>query len=162
MATVILPRSLVALFPGTERRHSVDAATVAGILDDLERDIPGLRDRLVEAGPVLRRHINVYVDGEPASLTSAVGPTSVVHVIPAVSGGARKRAGQFESAGGAGGRGDSLAIESAPTRFNDQQAWSRPRNDESASVPGVTDLQLSRRGLKASDSERRVRTRERG
>ena len=111
MATVILPRSLVALFPGTERRHSVDAATVAGILDDLERDIPGLRDRLVEAGPVLRRHINVYVDGEPASLTSAVGPTSVVHVIPAVSGGARKRAGQFESAGGAGGRGDSLAIE---------------------------------------------------
>ncbi len=87
MATVILPRSLVALFPGTERRHSCDAATVAGVLDDLDQAVPGLRDRLVDAGPVLRRHINVYVDGEPASLASSVGPSSVVHVIPAVSGG---------------------------------------------------------------------------
>ena len=88
MATVILPRSLVALFPGTERRHATDAPTVAGIFDALERDIPGLRDRLVDSGPNLRRHINVFVDGEPASLTSPVGPSSVVRVVPAVSGGA--------------------------------------------------------------------------
>jgi molybdopterin converting factor small subunit len=87
MATVILPRSLVALFPGTERRHSSDGATVGAILDDLDRRVPGIRDRLVDSGPVLRRHINVFVDGEPASLTSAVGPSSTVHVIPAVSGG---------------------------------------------------------------------------
>jgi molybdopterin converting factor small subunit len=87
MATVVLPRSLIALFPGAERRLSSDGATVAGVLDDLDRRVPGLRDRLVDSGPVLRRHINVFVDGEPASLASPVGPTSVVHVIPAVSGG---------------------------------------------------------------------------
>ena len=46
-----------------------------------------MRDRLVEAGPRLRPHINVFVDGEPADLATAVAPESVVHVLPAVSGG---------------------------------------------------------------------------
>jgi molybdopterin converting factor small subunit len=87
VATVVLPRSLVALFPGTERRLSSEGPTVAAVLEDLDRQVPGIRDRLVDSGPVLRRHINVFVDGEPASLATAVGPASTVHVIPAVSGG---------------------------------------------------------------------------
>jgi molybdopterin converting factor small subunit len=88
MAVVILPRSLVALFPGLDRRHEVAASTVDCALGELDDRVPGLRDRLVDAGPILRRHINVYVDGEPATLSSPVGPSSVIHVIPAVSGGA--------------------------------------------------------------------------
>ena len=87
MATVLLPRSLLQLFPGVERRHDVDAADVAAVIDALDARVPGLRDRLVEAGPRLRRHINVFVDGEPADLATPVGPGATVHVIPAVSGG---------------------------------------------------------------------------
>lgn len=87
MATVILPRSLVALFPGAERRIDVPGATVLEVVGALDGRIPGLRDRLVESGPALRPHLNVFVDGEPAGLASPVGPASVVHVIPAVSGG---------------------------------------------------------------------------
>lgn len=87
MATVHLPRSLVALFPGTERRVQAEGATVSEIIDALDARVPGLRNRLVDAGPSLRRHINVYVDGEPAELTTPVPETSTVHVIPAVSGG---------------------------------------------------------------------------
>lgn len=87
MATVHLPRSLVALFPGTERRVDVAGATVAEIIAALDVDVPGLRNRLVDSGPVLRRHINVYVDGEPADLSTPVPPTAAVHIIPAVSGG---------------------------------------------------------------------------
>ena len=86
--TVLLPRSLLALFRGVERRHDVTQGTVASIIDELETQVPGIRDRLVEAGPRLRPHINVFVDGDPADLAFAVGPSSVVHVIPAVSGGA--------------------------------------------------------------------------
>lgn len=87
MATVLLPRSLLALFPGVERRHEVAGVTVAAVIEALDGDVPGLRDRLVESGPRLRPHINVFVDGLPASLESPVSAGAVIHVIPAVSGG---------------------------------------------------------------------------
>ena len=87
MATVLLPRSLLALFPGVERRHELVGATVDEILTALDGNAPGMRDRLIEEGPRLRPHINVFVDGQPADLTTLLGPTSTVHVIPAVSGG---------------------------------------------------------------------------
>jgi len=87
MATVLLPASLLALFPGTARRHEVEGETVGAVIAGLDRSVPGLRDRLVEAGPRLRPHINVFVDSEPADLATAVGPGAVIHVLPAVSGG---------------------------------------------------------------------------
>lgn len=87
MATVLLPGSLLALFPGAARRHEVDGATVAELIDRLEATVPGLRDRLVESGPRLRPHINVFVRGVPGALDTRVGADDVVHVIPAVSGG---------------------------------------------------------------------------
>ncbi|HET7029004.1 MAG TPA: MoaD/ThiS family protein [Candidatus Limnocylindrales bacterium] len=85
--TVILPRSLVALIPGTERRCSVDGATVAEVIDGLDDRTPGLRNRLVDSGPALREHINVFVDGVQADLGTTVPDGGTVHVIPAVSGG---------------------------------------------------------------------------
>ncbi len=87
MATVLLPGSLLALFPGVERRHHSDGGDVAAVIDDLDARIPGLRDRLVEDGPRLRPHINVFVAGRPADLATPVAPDDTVHVIPAVSGG---------------------------------------------------------------------------
>jgi molybdopterin converting factor small subunit len=88
MAEVLLPRSLVALFPGTPRRIRVAGATVAGVLDELDVQVPGIRNRIVDAGPVIRPHINVFVEGQRASLATPVPDGAVVHVIPAVSGGA--------------------------------------------------------------------------
>lgn len=87
MATVMLPASLIALFPGTPKRHEVQGETVEAVIGALDRSVPGVRDRLLEAGPRLRPHINVFVDGDPADLGSAVGPGAVVHILPAVSGG---------------------------------------------------------------------------
>lgn len=85
--TVILPRSLVALIPGTDRRTEVEATTVAQAIDALDDRTPGLRNRLVDSGPEIREHINVFVDGEIATLETPLGPDATVHVIPAVSGG---------------------------------------------------------------------------
>ena len=87
MATVVLPRSLVALFPGVERRCVVPGATVAEVIAALEERVPGMADRLLATGPAIREHLNVFVDGERAGLATPVGPDAVVHVIPAVSGG---------------------------------------------------------------------------
>lgn len=85
--TVILPRSLVSLIPGTARTTEVDAATVSEAIDRLDERTPGLRNRLVDSGPALREHINVFVDGTQGSLDTPLRADSTVHVIPAVSGG---------------------------------------------------------------------------
>jgi sulfur-carrier protein len=87
VATILLPRSLVSLIPAAPRRCEVEAASVAEAIDRLDEVAPGVRNRLVDSGPTIRRHINVYVDGNPASLATPLGPESVIHVIPAVSGG---------------------------------------------------------------------------
>jgi molybdopterin converting factor small subunit len=87
MATVLLPRSLLALFPGAERRYDIEGQSVGELLAALDAAVPGMRDRLVEAGPRLRPHINVFVDGSPADLATPVRAEARVHVIPAGSGG---------------------------------------------------------------------------
>ena len=87
MATVVLPRSLVVLFPGAERKVEADGATVAELIGALDRRWPGVRDRLCERDSALREFINVYVDGEPAGLETSVGTGSTVHILPAVAGG---------------------------------------------------------------------------
>ena len=84
--TVVLPRSLTALFPGTPLRCAARGRTVTEVIDDLELRVPGLRDRLCD-GTALRRHLNIFVAGQQAALSTAVQEEQVVHVIPAVSGG---------------------------------------------------------------------------
>jgi molybdopterin converting factor small subunit len=90
MSTVVLPRSLVALVNGSERRSQVEGATVGDALVALDARWPGLLDRVCEPGPVLRRHLNVFVDGERAGLATPLPPGATLHVIPAVSGGSRR------------------------------------------------------------------------
>ena len=87
MADVRLPGTLTPLFPGLPRRVEVDAATVLAAIDSLETQWPGLRDRIVEEGPALRRHLHVYVDGERAALDTPVEERSRMDVIAAISGG---------------------------------------------------------------------------
>jgi molybdopterin converting factor small subunit len=89
VALVHLPRSLVALFPGAPRRIDASGATVAEVIADLDDKVPGIRNRLVDAGPMIRTHINVFVGGQRATLATPVPEGAVVHVIPAVSGGRR-------------------------------------------------------------------------
>ena len=87
MAELYLPSTLPPLFPGLPRRLELEAATVGDALRQLEDRWPGLRDRLCEPGPALRRHIHVYVDRERAALDTSLAAGSRVDVITAISGG---------------------------------------------------------------------------
>jgi len=87
MAAVHLPPTLPPLFPGLPRQLEVEATSVDDAIERLNETWPGLRDRLCEPGPVLRPHINVFVDRERAALDTAIGAGSRVDVIAAISGG---------------------------------------------------------------------------
>ena len=87
MAELYLPITLPTLFEDLPRQVEVEASTVNEAFDRLEQRWPGIRDRLVEPGPTLRPHINVFVDREQAGLDTAIAAGSRVDVIAAISGG---------------------------------------------------------------------------
>ena len=87
MPSLRLPTTLPLVFSDLPRELELDAATVGEAIGLLDARWPGLRDRLCEPGPALRRHINVYVDGTRAGLDTRLAPGSRVDVIAAISGG---------------------------------------------------------------------------
>lgn len=85
--TVVLPPALLRLFPGAAPRVALAAATVGDMLDALESRWPGMRDRLRDSTPRIRRHINVFVDGERATLETPLAAGATVFILTAMSGG---------------------------------------------------------------------------
>jgi molybdopterin converting factor small subunit len=84
---VTLPAALVRLFPGSVRRVEISAATVGEAIDALDARWPGMRDRLCDSRPAIRRHINVFVEGRRTTLDTRLSPGAEVTVITAISGG---------------------------------------------------------------------------
>ncbi len=84
---VTLPTALLALFPGAARRVDIAASTVAEAVDALDSRWPGMRDRICDSTPAIRRHINVFVDGERATLGTRLSSGAEVIVMTAISGG---------------------------------------------------------------------------
>jgi molybdopterin converting factor small subunit len=87
MIRVLLPAVLCALFPGAPRVAMVEAGTVAEAIAALDARWPGMRDRLCDSTPAVRRHIRIWVDGERAALDSVLAPGAELLVMTAVSGG---------------------------------------------------------------------------
>ena len=81
----------------TSDQKSVEAtgASLSALIDDLDANHPGIKDRLVEDkdGSVdLRRFVNVYVNDEDVRFTGGLETTIAegdnVTILPAVAGGA--------------------------------------------------------------------------
>ncbi len=86
-ALVRLPAVLVNLFPSAERRVELTSGTVAEIIDALDARWPGMRERICDSTPAIRRHVNVFVAGERARLDTPVAPGADVFIFTAMSGG---------------------------------------------------------------------------
>lgn len=85
--TVKLPANLVDLFRGASREVTMQAATVDDMMDELDRRWPGMRDRLCDTSPAVRKHINVFIDGGRVELDATIAPGATVYVLTAISGG---------------------------------------------------------------------------
>lgn len=90
---VKLPAALVRLFPEAPRQVEIPASasasivTVGDAIDALDRRWPGMRDRICDSTPSIRRHMNVFVSGERATLRTRLRPGMEVVVLTAISGG---------------------------------------------------------------------------
>jgi molybdopterin converting factor small subunit len=85
--TVRLPRALTNLFRQAKPVVEVPASTVSDMIDELDARWPGMRDRLCDSSPAVRRHINVFVEGRHATLQTRLRPGSEVTILTAISGG---------------------------------------------------------------------------
>lgn len=84
---VVLPGALVSLFPGAPKEARVAGRTVAEVIAALDERWPGMRDRLCDSTPAVRRHINIFVAGERATLGTPVGHGEEIVIMTAISGG---------------------------------------------------------------------------
>ena len=85
--TVVLPAALLLLFPGCLREVAVAAETVDAAIGVLDARWPGLRGRLCDERPAIRRHIQVFVGGERAGLATRLEAGAEMVVLMAISGG---------------------------------------------------------------------------
>jgi sulfur-carrier protein len=84
---VRLPEILAILFPSAERRLELFVETVDEMIDELDSRWPGMRDRICDSTPAIRRHINVFVEGKRATLETRLAPGTEVFILTAISGG---------------------------------------------------------------------------
>lgn len=86
MATLCLHGPLRKLADG-RAEHDLGAATVQAILRDLETAHPALKGWVLDERGRIRRHINIYINGELGDEDSVVREHDRVEVLPAISGG---------------------------------------------------------------------------
>ena len=72
---------------GDRSQHEVDGATVLGLLRGLERVHPALSGWILDERGLIRRHINVFVNGERGGEATALGAGDRVEIVPAITGG---------------------------------------------------------------------------
>ncbi len=87
--TVRIPTPLRTLTGGAER-VSAAGGTVRAVIDDLESNHPGMKDRLVDEKGI-RRFVNVYLGDEDVrfldGLDTALEDGDELSIIPAIAGG---------------------------------------------------------------------------
>ena len=90
MAIEVRIPTILRTYTDGERVVDGSGATVAELIDQLEVDHAGIKDRLID-GAEVRRFVNVYVNDEDirftGGLTTPVGDGDTVVILPAVAGG---------------------------------------------------------------------------
>jgi len=78
-------------FTGGAEEVSADGATVAALVEDLERNHPGLKERICDEGGKVRRFVNIFVNGDDIrflnNLETVIKAGDEVSIVPAIAGG---------------------------------------------------------------------------
>jgi molybdopterin synthase sulfur carrier subunit len=66
---------------------TVQGDTVGQVLREIEREHPKLVGWMLDEHGSVRRHVNVFCNGEMVREDDAVGPADRLHVLPSITGG---------------------------------------------------------------------------
>ena len=76
---------------GDQEEVSAEGANVSEVIEDLEKNYPGLKERICEEDGSLRRFVNIYVNDEDIrfkdNMETALGDGDEFSIIPAIAGG---------------------------------------------------------------------------
>ena len=90
MAIEVRIPTILRTYTDGEKAVSADGASLSALIDDLEGNHPGLKERLIDNGD-LRRFVNVYINDEDVrfigGLEAPLSDGDQVTVLPAVAGG---------------------------------------------------------------------------
>lgn len=83
---VLIPTPLLS-YTAT-REVEATGATLAAVLDELDRQFPGIRFRMIDEQERMRRHVRFFVNGDQTfDLSQPLRPTDEVVIVQALSGG---------------------------------------------------------------------------
>jgi molybdopterin synthase sulfur carrier subunit len=78
-------------FTGGSEEVSVSGSTMSAVVDDLERQFPGIKERICDEEGKVRRFVNLYVNGDDirflTELSTPVKDGDEVSIVPAIAGG---------------------------------------------------------------------------
>ncbi len=84
---VVRLREPLRRLAGDTSEHALPGGTIIEVLRELESAYPAIRGWIIDERGHVRRHINVFVNGERQDERTAVGGDDRVDVLPAISGG---------------------------------------------------------------------------
>ncbi len=89
--TVRIPTPLRKLTNEADSVTTPDGGTLSQLIDSLEEQHPGLKERICDETGALRRFVNIYVNGEDvrfmSGIETAIDAGAEVSIVPAVAGG---------------------------------------------------------------------------
>jgi sulfur-carrier protein len=90
MAIEVRIPTILRTYTDGEKAVTADGGSLGALIDDLEANHPGIKERLIDGGD-LRRFVNVYVNDEDVrfigGLEAELSDGDQVVVLPAVAGG---------------------------------------------------------------------------
>ncbi|HUE27901.1 MAG TPA: MoaD/ThiS family protein [Solirubrobacteraceae bacterium] len=84
---VVSVRGPLRKLAGGRAEHELDGATVLELLRALEHRHPEMGGWILDERGLIRRHINVFVNGERGAEATVVGSGDRIEVLPAITGG---------------------------------------------------------------------------
>jgi molybdopterin synthase sulfur carrier subunit len=92
MSVVVrIPTPLRRIANGQEKA-SVDGDNLIQVIDSMESQYPGMRERLCDESGDLRHFVNIYINGEDVrfleGLETSIKTGDEISIVPAVAGGA--------------------------------------------------------------------------